>query len=207
MSKIGHLFVIAAPSGAGKTSLVRALVESEPDVCVSVSHTTRPPRPADVSGRDYHFVSTDEFSNMVEAGLFWEHATVFGHQYGTSQAWVKAQLQLGVDVILEIDWQGAQQIRQQFDRVISVFILPPSLSVLRERLEQRQQDAPEVIESRMEAARSEMLHYAEFNFLIVNDIFSDALEQLRAIVRSAQLKTSEQAMIQADLLAQLLKKQ
>lgn len=168
---IGTLYVIAAPSGAGKTSLVKALINTLPDVKVSVSYTTRQKRPQEKEGVDYHFVDETEFETMIANGTFLEHAKVFGYYYGTSRHWVEKHLQAGEDVILEIDWQGAYQIRQQFAQSISIFILPPSFDLLRERLLYRNQDNPEVIERRLAAAVSEMKHYQEFDYLIINAAF------------------------------------
>lgn len=175
------LYIISAPSGAGKTSLVDALLKKLSDVRVSVSHTTRPMRPGEQNGVNYNFVSEDEFQREVNEGGFLEHAEVFGNYYGTSQAWVDIQRNQGTDVILEIDWQGAQQVRRLVPEAISVFILPPSRQALRSRLEGRGQDDAAVIERRMAQARDEMSHYAEFDYLVVNDDFEHALQDLKAI--------------------------
>ena len=178
----GLLFVVSAPSGAGKTSLVRALVERDSNLEVSVSYTTRPKRPVEVDGKDYRFVDHATFNAMARAGDLLEFATNFGFDYGTSQARVREAQAAGRDVVLEIDWQGAQQVRAQLDRAIGVFVLPPSREALRTRLEGRGQDGPEVIERRMRQAIDDMTHCAEFDYAIVNDDFEDALATLAAIV-------------------------
>lgn len=183
----GKLYIIAAPSGAGKTSLVKAMVESTPHVKVSVSHTTRPMRPGEQDGVNYHFVSVDTFKDMLSQGQFLEHAEVFGNFYGTSGHWVQQQLEQGEDVILEIDWQGALQIRRLMPDVVSIFILPPSREALHERLVGRGQDSPEVIAKRMAQAVSEMSHYHEFNYIVINDEFDLALRDLQTIIRSRRL--------------------
>ena len=176
------LFVVSAPSGAGKTSLVRALVAADDRLAVSVSHTTRPPRPTDIDGRDYHFVSTPAFQAMRDAGEFLEHASVFGHAYGTSRRVVLEQVRCGRDVILEIDWQGAAQVRAAWPAAVTVFILPPSRQTLRARIERRGQDRPEVIARRMEEATRELAQHADFDHLVVNDDFEMATRELAAIV-------------------------
>lgn len=190
----GTLYIIAAPSGAGKTSLVKRLVETTPGVAVSISHTTRPPRPGERDGEHYHFVAMDVFEAMIAAGAFLEYAQVFGNRYGTSRAAVLAQLETGQDVILEIDWQGARQVKTLLPDSPTVFILPPSREALRQRLAGRGQDSAEVIERRMAAALDELSHYAEFDYLVMNDDFATALDDLRAILiaqrqrRGAQLE-------------------
>ena len=178
----GRLFVIAAPSGAGKTSLVKALLERKPRLAVSVSHTTRAPRPNEVDGREYHFVSPAAFGDLVRADGFLEHARVFDNHYGTGRRELEAQLATGCDVILEIDWQGARQVRQARPGTVSIFILPPSREALRERLETRQTDSPVVIQRRLAEARSDMSHYAEFDFVVVNDSFEETLRELGLIL-------------------------
>ena len=178
----GRLFVIAAPSGAGKTSLVRALMEREPSLRFSISYTTRQQRPTETHGRDYFFVSRDEFEAMVERGEFLEHARVFDNYYGTARAQVEASLAAGQDLILEIDWQGAQQIRRQLPECISIFILPPSRGELERRLRGRGTDAEEVIQRRLRDAASDMTHWREFDHVVVNDVFDRALDELQAIV-------------------------
>lgn len=199
----GTLFVVSAPSGAGKTSLVRALVAAEPEMAVSVSYTTRAPRPGEVDGLDYHFVTRDRFLAMVSAGEFLEHACVFDHHYGTSRAAVLCRLEAGSDVILEIDWQGARQIRAVAPAAVGIFVLPPSIETLRQRLQARRQDAPEIIERRMRDALGDMSHYAEYDYLIVNGAFEAAVADLRAIVRARRLRTVAQTRTHAGLLAGL----
>lgn len=206
MTTPGTLYTVSAPSGAGKTSLVKALVETTPNVQVSVSHTTRPIRPGEVDGVNYHFVSHEEFQGMLERGEFLEHAKVFTNFYGTSQAWVEQTLATGVDVILEIDWQGAQQVRRLVPEVVSVFILPPSRDSLRMRLTGRGQDPQSVIDARMAEAQSEISHYVESHFLIVNDIFADALQEFQAILTTERLKITKQAQKHQALIASLLSK-
>ena len=177
----GTLIIIAAPSGAGKTSLVRALVENIPGLSVSISHTTRPARPHEKHGVDYYFVSEEEFQALLDQNLFLEHAAVFDHRYGTSRAWVEEQLAAGMDIILEIDWQGAQQARSIIKDAISIFILPPSLAALEERLKGRGDDERN-IRRRMRDAVSEIEHYAEYDYLVVNEFFDKTLKQLTAII-------------------------
>lgn len=200
----GTLYIVSAPSGAGKTSLVKALLERLCGVSLSVSHTTRAPRPGEQDGVDYHFVSLEQFEAMVEAGDFLEYARVFDNYYGTSQASVRAQLDQGEDVILEIDWQGARQVRDLFPQARGVFILPPSQAVLRERLMARGQDDEQVISRRMRDAFSEMSHYAEYQYLIINDEFSDALDDLAAIFRAGRLERVRQQQDCAQLIGALL---
>ncbi|MFO7604637.1 MAG: guanylate kinase [Gammaproteobacteria bacterium] len=200
----GTLYIFAAPSGAGKTSLVKALLDQTPGIQVSVSHTTRAPRPGEADGRDYHFTDGAAFEAMVEAGAFLEHARVFDNYYGTARASVDEPLRQGEDVILEIDWQGAAQIRHLYPEAVSVFILPPSQAALRERLQGRGQDAEAVIARRMRDAVSEMSHYAEFDYLIINDVFEVALQELRSIVIAQRLRLSRQAQRQQALLQELL---
>ena len=180
-----RVLVLSAPSGAGKSSLARALADTEPSVRLSVSHTTRAARPGEVDGVHYHFVGEEEFEAMTAAGEFLEHARVFGRDYGTSREAVRAELSRGYDVVLDIDWQGARQVRETFAGAISVFILPPSIDALRARLVGRGQDSAEVIEHRMRAARSELEHYEEFDRIVVNDDFERSLGALRAILRGA----------------------
>ncbi len=200
----GSLFIIAAPSGAGKTSLVRALVKQDPQVRLSVSHTTRPARAGEIDGEDYFFVSSEIFSKMRESGDFLEAATVFDNSYGTSAAAVYHQLHAGNDVILEIDWQGAQQVRKNFPDSNSIFILPPSKQALEQRLRGRGQDDDATISRRMRDAESEMSHYIEFDYLIVNDDFDHALASLRAIVMASRHKLAVQQENYSTLLTDLL---
>jgi guanylate kinase len=203
MSK-GTLFTVSAPSGAGKTSLVRALLVRDQQIQVSVSHTTRPMRPGEVDGRDYCFIDHSQFQAMVNAGDFLEHAQVFENYYGTSTAWVEQALQQGTDVILEIDWQGAKQVRRLMPDAQGVFILPPSREALRERLQGRGQDKKDVIDRRMQEAISEMSHYTESQWLIVNDNFDSALQQLHGIISSQRLLTKKQQYNHQALLMELL---
>lgn len=200
----GNLYIISAPSGAGKTSLVNALIPLLDDLKVSISHTTRACRPGEVDGVNYHFATRDQFQRMLEEGAFLESAEVFGNYYGTSQRWVRDTLASGCDVILEIDWQGAQQVRRLMPDAISIFILPPSLRALQERLNNRGQDPKDVIERRMAAAISEMSHYAEADYLVVNDHFDTALQELRAILTAGRLQIAKQEQRQAQRLEELL---
>ena len=195
---------MSAPSGAGKTSLIKALMEQDQRVEVSVSHTTRPQRPGEVEGVNYFFISTETFQKMREAGAFFESAEVFGHFYGTSLTQLEARLSDGADVILEIDWQGAQQVRQLLPDSAWLFILPPSLEALKSRLQARGQDADDTIEIRMRAARDEMSHWDEADYLIINDQFNSALEALQALVRSLRLRTGQQQSALQDLIEDLL---
>ncbi len=181
----GRLFVLAAPSGAGKTSLVRALMQREPGLRFSVSYTTRPRRAAELDGRDYHFVTSEEFEAMVARGEFLEHARVFDNRYGTARRQVEASLAAGQDLILEIDWQGAQQIRAAMPQCVSIFILPPSRAELERRLRGRGTDTEDVIQRRLRDAAADMTHWAEFDYVVVNDEFERALAELQAIVRGA----------------------
>jgi guanylate kinase len=200
----GTLFIVSAPSGAGKTSLIGALVDGDSGVAISVSHTTRRPRPGEVDGREYHFIAEDTFKRMVAAGEFLEHARVFDHFYGTSRAEVAAKLARGTDVLLEIDWQGSRQIRALEPAAVAIFLLPPSLDALRRRLVSRAQDDQATIERRMRDALSEISHYDEYDFLVVNDDFARALAELRAIVQAQRLRVRSQASRHRALLENLL---
>lgn len=200
----GTLYVISAASGAGKTSLVSAVLEHITDIEVSVSHTTRPAREGEVDGVNYHFTNKDEFETMVSNGDFFEHATVFGNMYGTSRQHIQEQLLKGKDVILEIDWQGARQIRQLVTDCKSIYIAPPSVAVLRDRLNSRGQDDEAIIEKRMHEAVSEMSHYAEFEYLVINDDFDQAREELAAIMIGNRMLLEHQQQKHAELLAELL---
>lgn len=200
----GTLYVISAASGAGKTSLVSAVLGQVSDIEVSVSHTTRQPREGEVDGVNYHFVTTDVFENMVARGDFFEHATVFGNMYGTSRQHIQEQLLKGNDVILEIDWQGARQIRKLVTDCKSIYIAPPSIAVLRERLNSRGQDDEAIIEKRMREAVSEMSHYAEFEYLVINDDFDTARTELAAIILANRMLLERQQQNHAALLAELL---
>jgi len=201
----GTLYIFSAPSGAGKTSLVNALLESTEGIKVSVSHATRDMRQGEKNGVHYHFVSIDEFEKMVERGDFIEHAKVFDNHYGTSQSALETQLAQGSDVILEIDWQGAQQVRKLMPECVSVFILPPSRKELEIRLKGRGQDSDEIIARRMQDAISEMSHYAEFDYLIINDDFDQALLELRSIVLAQRQRLIRLASINAEMITELLK--
>jgi guanylate kinase len=200
----GQLFIVTAPSGAGKTSLVKALLAECDQLIVSVSHTTRATRPGEQNGVHYHFVSRETFAAMVAANEFIEHAEVFGNAYGTSRQSVADSLAAGTDVLLEIDWQGAQQVRRLFPEALSIFILPPSRAALRERLQNRGQDDAATIDRRSAEAVAEMQHYAEADYLIINDQFEQALAELVAVVRTARLRTTQQTERQRHLLADLL---
>lgn len=188
----GLLFIVSSPSGGGKTSLVKALLEAEPAVRLSVSYTTRAPRPGEVDGRDYHFVTVPEFERMLEAGEFLESAIIYGNHYGTSQNWIERERAEGRDVLLEIDWQGAQQVRRLMRQVVSIFILPPSPEVLETRLRGRRQDSEEVVARRLAAAREEIGHVSEYEYVIINDDFDRAALDLRSIIRAERLKLARQ---------------
>ncbi len=200
----GTLYVFAAPSGAGKTSLVKALLDTADGLEVSVSHTTRAPRQGEVDGVNYHFTNVATFNAMVKEDAFLEHAQVFDNFYGTAKANIQERLMAGVDVILEIDWQGARQVRQQFPDSLGVFILPPSRQALEDRLRSRGQDDDEVIDRRMRDAVSEMSHYSEFDFLVINDEFEAALAELKAIITANRLRTPLQAGRHGEMLNELL---
>ena len=202
--KQSALFTVSAPSGAGKTSLVKALLERRPDeVTVAVSHTTRPMRPGEVDGRDYHFVDIVTFEAMVEAGEFLEYARVFDNYYGTSRKAVETLLEQGRHVILEIDWQGARQVREQLPETVAVFILPPSREELQRRLSGRGTDDPEVIARRMADADREMSHFCDAEYLVINDVFDDALFDLECIVHNQSLKRERQEARYTDLIASI----
>ncbi len=200
----GQLYIVSAPSGAGKTSLVQALVSAEQGIIPSISYTTRPMRPTEQDGVDYRFVEPEVFEQMAADGAFLEHARVFDHAYGTSRAWVEERLAQGIDVVLDIDWQGAGQVRKALRDCRSIFILPPSCAELELRLRARGGDAAEVIRRRMRAARDEIFHYAEYDYLIVNDEFERALADLRAIVRGSRLGIERQRVLRRCLLQDLL---
>jgi guanylate kinase len=200
------LYVISAPSGAGKTSLVKALIEQLPGVEVSISHTTRAMRPGEEDGVHYHFVDQASFLELADQAAFLEHAEVFGNYYGTSQQGVQDQLATGKDVILEIDWQGARQVRKLMPECLGVFIVPPSRAVLEERLRGRGQDAEDVIARRMQEAVSEMSHFPEFDYLVINDDFDMALAELKAVFIANRLHMRRQEETHADLLAALVNK-
>ena len=200
----GTLFIFSAPSGAGKTSLVKALLNSTGYIGVSVSHTTRMPRPGEENGKDYNFVSREQFQELIDAGAFLEHAQVFDNFYGTSQDWVESELEAGRDVILEIDWQGAEQVRKQMTGAVSVFIAPPSIEALQQRLQNRGQDSEDIIARRMRDAKSEMSHYGEYDYLIINDDFYNTVEELRAIIIARRHRLEAQRIRHADTLKNLL---
>lgn len=203
----GALWIVSAPSGGGKTSLVRELVRRMDDIVVSVSHTTRTRRPAEVDGVDYFFVDEPEFKQQVERGDFVEYASVFNNFYGTSHAQISLRLDAGMDVVLDIDWQGAAQIKILFPLANSIFILPPGLDVLQQRLLARKQDDAQTIIHRMQRAHDELSHFAEFDYLIVNDLFDRAADDLVAIVRADRLRQARHALKEQKLLSFLLSKQ
>jgi guanylate kinase len=186
----GALFIVSAPSGGGKTSLVKALLEVESEVRLSVSYTTRPPRSGEVNGRDYHFLSPAQFERMLKTGEFLESAVIYGYHYGTSRKWIESELARGRDVLLEIDWQGAQQVRRVMPEGVSIFVLPPSLETLETRLKGRAQDSTETITRRLAAAREEIGHVREYDYVIINDDFDRAALDLRSIVRAERLRRS-----------------
>jgi len=198
----GNLFVVVAPSGAGKTSLVAALLEQDQNVRLSISYTTRAPRPGEQDGVNYHFTDRARFESMIAAGDFLEHADVYGNYYGTSRRWIENELSGDHDVLLEIDWQGARQVRKLFPHMVGIFILPPSLEELRRRLQGRGKDAPEAIERRMASAREEISHVLEFEYIIVNERFEAALSDLVSIVRAARVSRPQQSIRLAARLAE-----
>ncbi|KTC65432.1 guanylate kinase (plasmid) [Legionella adelaidensis] len=200
----GTLFIVAAPSGGGKTSLVRALVKNLANIEVSISHTTRDKRAGEENGINYFFIDQTEFFQMINNNEFIEHALVFNHYYGTSKAQINERLKAGIDVVLDIDWQGAQQIKRIFTDAVGIFVIPPSLTELKTRLQMRQRDKEEIIHSRMQKAQDEMSHYPEFDYLIVNDHFEKAAAELEAIVVATRLKIEKQSIKQQKLLSFLL---
>lgn len=199
----GNLFIVSAPSGAGKTSLVGAMLATTPGVDLSVSYTTRPPRPGEVNGKDYHFVSRETFLAMAKNGDFLESAEIYGNLYGTSQSWIRAATASGRDILLEIDWQGAAQVRRVFPGCIGIFILPPSIEVLESRLKGRGKDSEEVIARRMAAACDEIAHVSEFDYVIINDKLDAAVQQLRSVVIAAGVRRDRQVARHQDLINQL----
>ncbi|HLY96164.1 MAG: guanylate kinase [Sideroxydans sp.] len=199
----GNLFIVSAPSGAGKTSLVSALLTSNKQISLSISYTTRAPRPGETDGKDYHFVSREQFLQMVQQGDFLESAEVYGNLYGTSQPWIEKQLASGRDILLEIDWQGAAQVRKLMPHAISIFILPPSLAALEARLKGRGQDSAEVIARRLHAAQEDISHVAEFDYVIINDKLDEALRQLESVVTAVGLHRDSQLARHATLISQL----
>jgi len=196
----GSLFIVCAPSGAGKTSLVAELLKADPQIRMSVSHTTRKPRPGEVDGREYHFVSEERFAQMVGRGEFLESARVHGNHYGTSQGWIDEQRAAGRDILLEIDWQGAAQVRRVIPDAVGIFVLPPSFEALVGRLNKRAQDPPDVIATRLASAREEIGHVAEFDYVIINDKFDAAVQDLIAIVRAHRLRAAAQAARHGDFI-------
>ena len=202
----GTLYIISAPSGCGKTSLVHALLESANNLEVSISHTTRPPRPREEQDVNYHFISETQFKEMIKQNEFIEYAEVFGHLYGTAKGTIVNKLKQGLDIILEIDWQGARQIKESFkNNVVSIFILPPSMKTLQERLLSRCQDTSEVIKKRMLLAYNEILHYKEYDYLVINNDFELALSDLKAIIQTQRLGIKQQEILQNTLINDLLK--
>ena len=200
----GSVFIVSAPSGAGKTSLVRVLLDADPQVKLSVSYTTRAPRPGEIEGQHYHFVDLTAFMVMLNRGDFLESAEVYGNRYGTSQRWIETQLAQGVDILLEIDWQGALQVRRLMPQAISIFILPPSMGALKARLSTRGQDAEEVIARRVAAAREDMSHVSEFDYVIINDDFATAASELQAVVKASRLQLTKQMQRHGALIQNLL---
>lgn len=198
----GVLYVVAAPSGAGKTSLVKALLKNDSGIRLSVSTTTRAPRPGEINGKDYHFVSREMFVEMIGRGEFLESAEVYGNFYGTSQSWIAGEIAQGHDILLEIDWQGAAQVKKYFPEAVTIFIVPPSLNALRNRLLNRAQDSQEIIERRLAAACDDISHAMEFEYIIVNDDFDQALLDLTAVIKAARLVTVRQALKLALLFTQ-----
>ena len=208
---MANLFIIAAPSGCGKTSLVEALIKKTKNICVSVSHTTRPPRPDEVNGINYHFTSIEEFKEMINNNAFVEHAIVFDNHYGSSTKLITEKLDEGIDVILEIDWQGARQVKENMPNAISIFVLPPSKKALLARLQQRAQDNDETIKKRMSDAQNQMQHFSEFDYLVINDDFNNALNDLNLIIcrsdkasERLSLSLSEQSKKYRKLLKKLI---
>ena len=199
----GNLFIVCAPSGAGKTTLVDALLKADSGIRLSVSYTTREPRAGEVDGREYHFVSQEKFQEMAAAGAFLESALVHGNYYGTSQPWINDQRAAGADILLEIDWQGAAQVRKMMPDAIGIFILPPSFEALVSRLNKRAQDPPDVIARRIAGAREEISHVSEFKYVIINDKFDEAVRDLVSIVRARRLLVSGQLARHSDLIKRM----
>jgi guanylate kinase len=200
----GSLFVIVAPSGAGKTSLVKALLKEEPNIRLSVSYTTRTPRPGEVHGCEYHFVNRAEFETLLAKDEFLEHAEVYGNLYGTSKSWINAARAAGEDVLLEIDWQGAAQVHDIYPDMVSVFIMPPSIEALEQRLTARDKDAADVVARRIAGARLEMRHISETDYVIVNDNFASALADLRVVVQAARLSRARQLERYAGIISRMV---
>jgi len=205
MTILGNLYAISAPSGGGKTSLVQRLLTRVDSIQVSVSHTTRPKRSREVDGKDYYFIDEKQFLYMLAENTFIEHAKVFDHYYGTSKNWLEETLRQGIDVVLEIDWQGAAQIRKLIPKTVGIFILPPSRETLESRLRHRGQDSDAVIAGRLNKASEEISHFGEYDYLIVNDDFDRAVQDLTSIVLAERLKTEKQQIKQQDLLKEFIK--
>ncbi|GKS68343.1 guanylate kinase [Nitrosomonas sp. PY1] len=203
MDSSGDLFIISAPSGAGKTSLVKSLLQSDLGLNLSISHTTRLPRSSEIDGKDYHFVSREIFQRMLNNGEFLESAEVYGNFYGTSEKWIREKISTGQDIVLEIDCQGAKQVQRIFTRSISIFILPPSLEALAIRLNSRGQDDPEVIRKRLSAAREEVTHIHDFNYIIINNQLEYALHELICIIKAERLRRQRQLIKHHSLINQL----
>jgi guanylate kinase len=203
-NKSGTLFIVAAPSGAGKTSLVKELVEQIGNIDVSISHTTRQPRHDEKNGEAYHFIDEAEFKGLIKENRFLEYAKVFGNYYGTSRDWVEQELATGKNIILEIDWQGAQQIKSLFRSSVGIFILPPDYQTLHKRLVGRQNDDQKTIERRMKAAKEEISHYKEFDFIVINDDFDQALAELKAIITTVNLGSCRQKAFYEDFVGEIL---
>jgi guanylate kinase len=203
MAYTGSMLMVVAPSGAGKSSLVNALLEKDPDISLSVSFTTRAPRPGEVNGREYNFLTEQDFLKRKDAGDFLEWANVHGNYYGTSKSWIESQMKNGKDVILEIDWQGARQVQQLIPQAIWIFILPPSIQTLEDRLRKRAQDDEATIQKRVAAAKDELAHVAEANYLVVNDNFEQALSDLNQVVLASRLRTGPQLARQHQLAKEL----
>ena len=204
MSMRGTLYVVAAPSGAGKSSIVNAVLARDPQIALSISFTSRQPRPGERHAQHYNFVTADDFQQMIDAGDFFEYARVHGDWKGTARQSVEPQLDAGKDVLLEIDWQGARQVREKVPDAVSVFILPPSRDALEQRMRNRGQDSEAVIQRRLAAAREEMSHYDEFDYVIVNDVFDEAVAQMHAIFTASRLRREAQDARHAGLIAALL---
>jgi guanylate kinase len=200
----GNLFIVSAPSGAGKTTLVRLLLQGDARIGVSISHTTRPPRPGEENGREYHFIDVPDFLEKIDRNEFLEWAEVHGNHYGTSKRWIEAEMASDRDVLLEIDWQGAQQVRQALPQATGIFVLPPSMAVLKDRLSGRGTDSAEVIARRIAAARDEMRHVNEFEYVIINDCLRQAVADLQTIVTAARLRCANQRQRHVSLFASLL---
>lgn len=200
---VGNLFIVSAPSGAGKTSLVKALLQAGIDLTLSISYTSRPARPEEMDGRDYHFVSREIFEQKLEQGEFLESAELYGNLYGTSQKWINETIESGHDILLEIDSQGAQQVRRNFPQAVGIFVLPPSLAVLETRLRQRGQDSAEAIARRLAAAREEIGHVGEYDYVIINEKLDNALQDLSCVIQAERLRMRSQLVRHHDLITQL----